>query len=141
MNSQAGAQHWGRPFGQYTSSYGITATQRRATVTRNMEIDAQIAKSQIYSQVLGERSLVEHFGEFYHATEVTLPMLETVLKLALSPCHLHFFADPLLIGGCIRLMTRANPEGKQSVRALYFSPRSTKRLFVAFQLRIRVSLL
>ncbi|CAE6525747.1 unnamed protein product [Rhizoctonia solani] len=106
-------QHWGRPLEQYAASYGIT-NGARVIVSWEIEEEAQLVKEAMYGQILNAHGPVEGMGNFLGANDITLPMLETVLKLAHSPRHLDFFADPVFIGGCIRLLAQIRPEGRPS---------------------------
>ncbi|KAG8729243.1 hypothetical protein FRC11_009242 [Ceratobasidium sp. 423] len=113
MNSRVD-QRWGRPLEQYAPSYDIIAARERARVIPEMEEEAQMVKDRIYGEALSIRGHVPNPGNLVGFRGVTLPMLEAVLKLTLSPRHLDFFADPMFIGGCIRLLTQVKPEGKPS---------------------------
>ncbi|KAH7325307.1 hypothetical protein B0J17DRAFT_772435 [Rhizoctonia solani] len=113
MDSQVDPR-WGRPLEDYVPSYDIAAAQKRGLVTQEMEEEAQKVKDRIYGEALSVRGQVSNPGNLVGLKDITFQMLEAVLELTISPRHLHFFADPIFLGGCIRLLTQVKPEGKLS---------------------------
>ncbi|KAH7325295.1 hypothetical protein B0J17DRAFT_723068 [Rhizoctonia solani] len=107
-------QGWGRSLEYYVTSYDIAAARGRGLVPREVEEEAQLFKEAMYGQVLNAHGSVPGAGNFLGVNDVTLPMLETVLKPFHSPHHLPFFADQVFIAGCIRFFAHIRPEGKPS---------------------------
>ncbi|CAE6474541.1 unnamed protein product [Rhizoctonia solani] len=107
-------QRWGRPLEEYTASYGLAAAGQCADVSRQTEEAARLVKQAMSGRTPNAHGLVPRVGILLGANDITLPMLEAVLKLAHSPQHLEFFADQVFISGCIRFLAQIRLEGRPS---------------------------
>lgn len=101
---------WGRPLNLYAISYDVAAAKKRETLDSRTATEARDAINRI-CQLGAQVHQVNHNGE---TDEITLAMLEAVLKLALSPQTFRNFASPPLISGCIKLMALVKVSGKIS---------------------------
>lgn len=110
MTSQAFSR-WGRHSDQYYASYSLDVAKQRATLTSDLEIEAQAAIQQICKLAKETRSLNKN----NEVEKITLSTLESVLKLCADPDAFRHLACPPLISGCIKLMETIRMSGKPSV--------------------------
>ncbi|KDN33894.1 hypothetical protein RSAG8_13011, partial [Rhizoctonia solani AG-8 WAC10335] len=101
--------HWGRPLDLYKDSYQLEAAQQ-ITISAAAEREGLEAIG-----LVSQLALDVHERNSRHKSNIiTLPLLESILKLTLSPNTLRHLDDPFLFSGCIHLMAMVKPLGKPS---------------------------
>ncbi|QRW24902.1 glycosyltransferase family protein [Rhizoctonia solani] len=100
---------WGRPLDDYVGSYDLAAAKKRIDITSTMKAEAEESISQVV-RLAGPSQYPDPEG----TKVVTLQVLESILNLSMCPQTYHYFADPPLISGCLKLMGTVEADDRMS---------------------------
>ncbi|CAE6455400.1 unnamed protein product, partial [Rhizoctonia solani] len=100
---------WGRALDDYIGSFDLAAAKKRTTITPLMEAEAAELISKVF-----RLSGPAQWPDPLEAKAVTIQVLDSILVLALCPRTFHYFANPPLISGCVKLIGTVQVENRIS---------------------------